>query len=166
MTSAAESSSTSAIEGFKSLGMFTADHAVVESGKVYANGAYWAALRFPAFPATLPSCSLVAVVQVPFHLMQSDHQLRFGLEDADGQPLPLEITGQFRTALGLEAKYGESGVSPFAVPIFGLTFERAGDYAFTFAIDGKPLDRYPFHVLQVAGVGAAIAAPPLPPNDI
>lgn len=151
---------TQGIGGFKCIGLFPADHAAVESGKVYASGAYWSLLRFSTFPAVLPSCALVAVVRVPFHQTQSDHDLRFGMEDADGRPLPLEVRGQFRTAPSLEANFGEPGLTSFAVPVFGLTFERRGDYAFTFSVDSKPLSRYPFHVSQVMGLGTAVQLGP------
>jgi hypothetical protein len=154
MTEEEQVVSTQTIEGFKSLGLFTADHASVEGGKVYANGAYWSLLRFPVFPATLPAGALVAVIRVPFHQAQSDHELRLELTDADGAKL-VEVQGQFRTAPGIEAKYGEPGVLPFVVPIVGLKFEHPGDYTISLDVDGTNLDRYTFHVVQVVGLTMA-----------
>ena len=133
---------------FSALGFFPADHAAAESGKVYANGAYWNTLRFPSFPAALPSAALVAVLQQPFHAAHADHEFLITLEDADGRRQPLEIRGQFRAAPGLDSKYGEPNVIPIAVPIFGLPFEAPGDFAFVLLVDDVELARYPIHVVH------------------
>ena len=135
---------------FSALGFFPADHAAAESGKVYASGAYWNTLRFPSFPAALPSAALVAVLQQPFHAAHADHEFLITLEDADGRRQPLEIHGQFRAAPGLDSKYGEPNVIPIAVPIFGLPFEGPGDFTFVLLVDGEELARYPIHVVHAS----------------
>ena len=150
---------TRAIEGFKALGFFPADYAASESGKVYASGGYWSVLRFPAFPATLPACTIVAVLQQPFHAAYADHQFAMGLEDSDGAPLGLDVQGAFRASPGDDARYGEPGVIPFAVPLYGLRFDRPGDYAFVLKVDGGEIARYAFHVVQVAGSGIVPRGP-------
>jgi len=133
--------------GFTALGFFPADHAAAESGKVYASGAYWGMLHFPAFPAVLPSMALVAVVQQPFSAAHADHEFAIGLEDADGQPQGLDIRGSFRAAPGLESKYGEPNVIPITVPIFGLPFEAPGEFSFVLRVDEVELARYPIRVI-------------------
>lgn len=155
-----ESPSTKVIEGFKAIAFFPADHAQAESGKVYANGAYWNVLRFPAFPALLPGSALVAVVQQPFHASHADHGFEMTLEAADGARLPLRIEGQFRAVPDLHSRYGEAGLVVIAVPIYGLQFERPGDYAFVFCVDGQELSRYSFHVIQVPGLAMAPSVQP------
>jgi hypothetical protein len=136
----------------KSRGFFPADHAAVENGKVYVSGAYWSLLRFPAFPAVLPTMSLVAIVEVPFHAYQADHLLEIQLVDPDGNLKGLRVEGSFRSAPKLETKYGQSGLAPLVAPVLGLTIERPGDYIFTLSVDRKIIDRYPFSVIQVASV--------------
>ena len=136
--------------GFTALGFFPADHAAAESGKVYASGAYWGTLHFPAFPAVLPTMALVAVVQQPFSAAHADHEFAIGLEDADGQAHGLDIRGSFRAAPGLESKYGEPNVIPITVPIHGLPFETPGDFSFVLKVDGTELARYRIKVMQSA----------------
>ena len=135
---------------FTALGFFPADHAAAESGKVYASGAYWGTLHVPSFPAALPSMALVAVVQQPFSAAHADHEFAISLEDADGKEHGLDIRGSFRAAPGLESRYGEPNVIPITVPIYGLPFERAGDFAFVLKVDGTELARYPIRVIQSA----------------
>lgn len=142
--------SASGIDGFEALGFFPADHGAAESGKVYANGAYWKILRFREFPAVLPSMVLVAVLQQPFHQSLADHTFAMTMQDSDGNDLPaVQVQGQFRAAPGAEAAYGEPGVLPFAVPLHGLKFEGPGSYSFVFSVDGNELARYPFRVIQL-----------------
>jgi hypothetical protein len=133
---------------FSALGFFPADHAAAESGKVYASGAYWSTLRFPSFPATLPSAAMVAVLQQPFSAAHADHEFVISLDDADGKPQGLEIRGTFRAAPGLESRYGEPNVIPVTVPLYGLRFDSPGDFAFVLYVDGDELARYPVRVIQ------------------
>ena len=135
---------------FHALGFFPADHAAAESGKVYASGAYWGTLHFPSFPAVLPTMALVAVVQQPFSAAHADHEFAIALEDADGKEQGLDIRGSFRAAPGLESRYGEPNVIPITVPIHGLPFTAAGDFAFVLRVDGTELARYPIRVIQSA----------------
>lgn len=145
------------------MGFFPADYAAAESGKVYASGAYWNVLRFPAFPAVLPAIALVAVLEQPYHASNEDHIFEMGLEDADSRRLgSMEVKGQFRAAPGIESKYGEPGVIPLAVPLHGLSFEHPGDYSFVLWLDGVELARYPFHVIQVFMPGPAVTPPAAP----
>jgi len=89
------------VTDFEVIAFFVADQAQAESGKVYANGGFWNRLRFPTYPAVVSSHALVAVVEVPCRACHQDHEFRMGLEDADGNALRLEVTGEFR--IGAEA---------------------------------------------------------------
>ncbi len=154
-------STPQAVEGFKALGFFTADHAVVENGKIYANGAYWQNLNFPAFPATLPAAAVVAVIQVPWHANNHDHTFGVELIDSDGRRVPsFDVKGQFRGSPAPMMNFGEPGIMPVALPIFGLLIERPGDYSFVLKVDTRELARYTVNVRQVAFPGAMNAAPP------
>lgn len=134
----------SALTGFRAIGFFAADHAVIESGKVYASGAYWSILRFPAFPFVLPSCAVVAVISVPFHATgDEEHAFRISLEDADGRAQAIQIDGSFRAGTG--PRDGEPAVVPVAVPLFGLQFTGPGDYSFVLSVAGEEIARYAFH---------------------
>lgn len=144
------------VQGFVALGFFPADHASVESSKVYAIGAYWNRLRFPAFPAVLPSMSLVAVLQQPFHASYAEHTIEMSMQDADGRDVPgIHVEGQFRAALGPDSQFGDANLLPLAVSVQGISFERAGDYAFVLKVDGVELARYAFRAMQVIGLPSA-----------
>ena len=84
------------LSDFKVIAFFAADHAAVADGKVYVNGGFFSRLNFPTYPAVVPSVTLVAVLEVPFHAYHEDHTVGMGLEDADGEALPLKVEGQFR----------------------------------------------------------------------
>jgi hypothetical protein len=145
-------SSPEQITRFKALGFFPADYAVVQGGKVYASGAYFSVLRFPAFPASLPAMALAAVIMVPFHANSQDHTVEMGLLDPDGKPAKFAVQGSFRTAPTIEHKYGEPGTVPLVVPIQGLQFPTPGKYTFTFSIDHKQLASYQVDAIQVATI--------------
>lgn len=155
----------SRVAELKVVSFFPADHAVAEGGKVYANGAFWSLLRFPAFPITMPALSLVAVISVPWHASNADHVIRFGLEDSDAKPLPFEIMAQFRSAPSVDAQFGSAGIASFALPVFGLTFERPGGYVFTLQVDGQRLADWPIEVRQVSVAGMIQAPAPPGPTD-
>jgi hypothetical protein len=135
-------------DGIRVLGFFPADHAAAESGKVYANGAYWSTLRFPTFPATLPAVTLVAVLEQPFHAADATHAFAIALQDADGRLQGLQVRGEFRSGPGPDGQFGDANVVPITVPLYGLPFEQTGDYAFVLTIEDRELARYSFHVQQ------------------
>ena len=139
----------SSLSDFRAIGFFAADHAVVESGKVYASGAYWSTLRFPQFPFVLPACAVVAVISVPFHATgDREHPFRIALEDADGHAQGIQIDGSFRAGTG--PRDGEPAIVPIAVPLFGLQFSQPSDYAFALTVAGEEIARYAFHATSAA----------------
>lgn len=142
------------------LGFFPADYATVENNKVYVSGGFWSQLRFGAFPATLPMCSLVAVLKVPWHANNHDHEFLLAIEDSDGRRHDFAIGGSFRGSPGPEMSYGDPGEVPLAVPIYGLTFDRPGGYSFVLEVDSEEVGRYPFKVMQVVMPGFQYAQSP------
>jgi hypothetical protein len=138
------------VQDFEVQAFFPADHAVTAQGKLYVNGGFWDQLRFPGYPATLPQVSLVAVVRVPFHRYHADHKMSFALEDADGQPLPARVDGEFRVGAAPELHFGDPTLMQLAVQIASLEIPSPGAYVFTFAIDGEPMARYSFQARLIA----------------
>ena len=140
--------------GFKSRAIYLADHAVVESGKLYVHGAYVSRLNLPAFPSGYPM-SVVAAVEVPWRAYQEDHTLTIQLLDADGGQLPLTIEGSFRVGADPSMHRGDPTVMPFAAMV-PLPLERPGDYALALLVDGIEPDRWPFR----AQLSITMASPP------
>ena len=134
--------------GVRALSLFTADHAAVENGKVYVNGAFWTRLNMVQFPAMHPSLAIVAAVEVPWREYHRDHAFAIELEDADGNVLPPRIGGQFRVGASPDLRVGDPTVMPIAGVINNLLFERPGDYSFVLKVDGDEIDRYTVRAVQ------------------
>jgi hypothetical protein len=128
---------------------FPADHAVVEGGKVYSNGAFWDRLRFPTYPQVF-SLSLVAVLKIPFRAYHQDHRFEIGMEDADGKELPLRVQGDFRVGSSADMRYGDPTVMPIAVNVNNVQVAKPADYSFVLRVDGAELGRYQIRAVQLA----------------
>lgn len=151
---------------FRLLAFFPCDHASAENGKVYVNGGFWSRLNFPAYPQVVPAIALVAVVEVPFARYHAEHEFAIGMIDPDGNALPLDIRGKFRVGAGPDMEYGDPTVMPITVPIHNLVLERAGDYSFSFAVDGAELGRYSVRAVQVpVALQFNLSPPPRPPQS-
>ena len=149
---------TSPRPAFGALAFFLADHAVVESGKLYVHGGYGIEIAAPAFPLTSPA-SLVAVLSVPWGAHNADHALSVHLIDHDGAALPFEVTATFRSGTTPFMNPGEPTILPLAFPLL-LSLPQPGRYCFTLSVDEEELDRYSFRVRQVSQV---VALPPPAP---
>jgi hypothetical protein len=145
---------------FRSRGVYLADHAVVESGKLYVHGALVTRLNLVSFPIA-HVMSVVAAVEVPWHAYQQDHTLTIGLLDDDGEPLPLNIEGTFRVGADPSMRRGDPTILPFAVTI-PLPLQRPGDYVLVLSVDGSELDRWSFRAQL--GIAVPTAPPPPPPS--
>ena len=126
---------------FEALALFTADHAAVESGKVYVNGGFWVRLPLPSFPAQV-TLSLVAVIKVPYRAYLENHRVLLEMVDAGEERLPLRIDGNLRVGAGPDMNPGDPTNVPMAFPLNGVTIERAGYYWFVLSVNGKELTRY------------------------
>jgi hypothetical protein len=153
------------VTDFRVLAFFAADHAQAVGGKVYVNGGFWNRLRFPTYPAIVPSLSLVAVLEVPYRAYHQDHSFRLGMEDTDRNVLPLEATGSFRVGAEPGLRVGDPTLMPIAIPITGLRIDKPGDYAFTLSIDGAELERYRVRAVHTAVPMKLEFADPDAPSD-
>lgn len=134
-------------------GFFAADHAAAPGdGKVYALGAFFSLLRFPSFPAVLPSLGIVAVLEIPFHDTMKDHVTTIGLRGPNDEELPLQIQAIFRAAPSIDSQFGEAGSVPLAVTVTNVEFREPGKYHLVLSLDGKELARCGFRAMQVIGV--------------
>ena len=136
------------------------------NGKVYVNGGFWSVLRFPTYPAVVPSIALVAVLKVPFRAYHQDHRFEIGMEDSDGRKLPLSVSGDFRVGASPEMRYGDPTLMPLSVSINGLKIEAPGDYIFSLSIDGAEIERFSIRSVHVAvPMRLDVAEPDAPSAD-
>ncbi len=141
----------------RSLAFFLADHAAVESGKVYVNGGFFNRLQFPTFPATV-SIGVVAVLHVPWRAYHQAHTFSIALVDSDERPMGPQFGGQFQVGAAADMKVGDPTIMPLAAMLNGLPFDQPVDCAFVLEVDGVEIDRCPLRVVQVAG-GPRVEAP-------
>jgi Family of unknown function (DUF6941) len=132
---------------FEALAFFTADHAAVESGKLYVNGGYWNILPRDRFPARITG-ALVAVIKVPAQEYSENHRITIELLGPDEENLPFRIDGDFRVGASPHLNRGDPSVIPLAFPLEGLVLEQAGDYCFTLSLNGNELKRYLIRAIQ------------------
>lgn len=140
---------------------FLADHASVESGKVYANGAFWNRLNFPTYP-TMVSFSVVAVIVVPWRAHHQMHRFTVAFEDADGAVIGGQFEGEFQVGTAFDHRVGDNSIVPLAMPVSNIVLERSGDYSAVLTIDGAEISRWRFGAVQYA---AGPATPSEPPNE-
>lgn len=137
---------------------FTADHAVVESGKLYVNGGFWSRLNFPSFPV-VHNFAVCVVLHIPWRAHHQNHSFAITFEDADGNMTSNRAEGQFQMGTPPDAKTGDYTIAPIAVTVNGFVLQRPGDYAAVLMIDGTEVSRWRFRAVQVFGV----PGPPQPP---
>jgi hypothetical protein len=139
---------------------FAADHAVVApDGKIYVNGGGIGLLRFAAFPATLATLGIVAILELPFHDVMHDHTIRVGLRGPSHEELPVRVEARFRAAPTLEAQFGEPGFVPFGVTVTNVELLSPGAYTLVLWFDNVEKQTYRFHVIQTPIVPSAGGAP-------
>ena len=137
------------LRGFEVLAFFTADHAVVEGGKVYVNGGFFNRVYYPVFPAPL-SIAVVSLIEVSAEQYQRDHQFTLELQEEVGESNPVvSLQGGFRVAPMPDAEPGEPSEVPLAIPLTGFSLPRPGDYWFILSIDGHEVARRSVRAVQV-----------------
>jgi hypothetical protein len=151
---------TLTLRDFAVQAFFPADHAVVESGKLYVNGGGWNQLTFPTYPQVVPLSALVALLEVPFGKLNSEHALRIGMEDRDGNAQPLRVEGKFRLGAGATQEFGDPTVMPMAFLVPNLLIPKAGSYSFVLLVDGSELARFRFSAFQLPQTFNLGIAPP------
>lgn len=130
---------------------FTADHAAVESGKLYVNGGFWSRLNFSSFPA-VQNFAVCVVLHIPWRAHHQRHTFAISFEDADGHRTSNRAEGQFQTGTAPDMRTGDYSVVPIAIVVNGFVFQRAGDYAAVLEVDGTEINRWRFRAVQVFGV--------------
>lgn len=129
---------------------FTADHAVVESGKLYVNGGFWSRLSFPSFPV-VHNFAVCVVLHIPWRAHHQRHTFAVSFEDADGQLTSNRVEGQFQTGTAPDMRTGDYSVVPIAIGVNGFVLQRAGDYAAVLQVDQTEINRWRFRAVQVFG---------------
>jgi hypothetical protein len=152
---------------FYVVGFFVADHAAVESGKIYVNGGFWDRLDLPSYPA-VTSFSVIVVLQVPGRAHNQTHKFEVRFEDSNGKLMPSRFEGEFQVGPPADQRTGNSSMLPIALPINSFLLERPGDYAAVLELHGAEIARWRFRAVQTIVAGAASAAlpssdPPAPP---
>ncbi|MGH9187927.1 MAG: DUF6941 family protein, partial [Acidimicrobiales bacterium] len=99
---------------------------------------------------------------VPFSAYHRGHTIEIGMEDPDGNRLPLRVQANFRIGAAADMEYGDPTVMPIAVPVHGLVLPRPGDYSFTISIDGDERARYPIRAMRSPSPMQANLGPPHP----
>jgi hypothetical protein len=139
---------------------FAADHAAVApDGKIYVNGGGISLLRFPVFPATLPTLGVAAILELPFHDLMRDHTIRVGMVGPSDQELPVRVEAQFRSAPTVESRFGESGLVPFAVTITNVELPAPGRYTLVLWLGNVEKRRYGLRAIQTPIVTSAGGSP-------
>jgi hypothetical protein len=141
------------------LAFFAADHIVVSENKMYVNGGFFNLLRFPVFPATLPTLGIGVVLEIPFQDTMQNHALRIGLLGPDHQELPVRVDGRFRTTPSAESEFGEPTIAPFGMTIPNVQIPAPGAYSLVLWLDNKQVATYRMRAFQVPMVVSAGAAP-------
>jgi len=147
------------------MAFFAADHvSIAPDAKVYVNGGFFNLLRFPAFPATLSTLGIGAVLEMPFQDTMRDHKLRIVLRGPEDQELPVRVEAGFRTAPSMEAQFGEPHLVPFGVTIANVEIPTPGVYHLVLWLDNDEKATYRMRAIQVPmTVSIGDSPPPGPP---
>ena len=94
------------------------------------------------FPFRHPHLALVIALSVTAPETAQEHEIRFVLLDPDGRELA-GAGGVMRTAPPPDAR---DSVVTFAVDIWNVGFENAGDHSFRILVDGSERKRLPLVV--------------------
>lgn len=128
---------------------FAADHVAVSENKLYVSGGFFNLLRFPVFPATLPTLGIGAVLLIPFQDALQDHTFRVGLQGPENQDLPVRIEGRLRATPSSETQFGEPLIAPFGVTIPNVQIPVPGAYNLVLFVDERQVSTYRMRAFQV-----------------
>jgi len=144
---------------------FLADSVIVESQKLYAQGAGWNLLRTTSpFPIRHDRIGIGIIISVPYPATNQEHKMEFRLEDDDGNLLALadaspgsdvedgkirKLGANFNVGRPADLTPGAEQNVPIALNLNNLGFDNPGRYRFVVEIDGSEEATLPFSVLQV-----------------
>ncbi len=135
---------------------FLADSAQARPGeKFHVLGGGVSRLAARSFPFRHPHLALVIALMVTAPEAQAEHEVRFVLLDPDGRELA-GAGGVLRTSPPPDAR---DSLLTFAVDLWNVGFERAGDHSFRILVDGSERKRLPLIVDQLP---TEPAVPPFP----
>lgn len=125
------------------------DHAEAINGKLYIMGAAWNLLQAPRQPISI---ALAIVVKVRWDEADRPHELVAELLDADGRRItmngePVAPSGRFELGRPSGIKPGSTLNMPLAFNMSGLVLD-VGQYEWRLTIDGEPVARAPFAVVE------------------
>jgi hypothetical protein len=128
---------------------FAADYvAAAPDGKLHVNGGFFSLLRFPSFPALQPTLGIGAVLEIPFHELMKDHIIRIVLRDPEDRDLPVQIEASFRSAPGLDNRYGDPNLVPLGLTVTNVQIPAPGNYSLVLWLDDTELRKYRIRVVQ------------------
>jgi hypothetical protein len=147
------------------IAFFAADHvATSPDGKLYVNGGFYSLLRFPSFPATLPTLGIGAVIEVPFQDSMQDHAIRIGVRNSEGQELKVRVEANFRNALTPDSKFGDPSIVPFGVTVTNVEIPAPDAYELVLWFDNVEREVYRLRAVQVGMPTLGGQVPGKPPE--
>jgi hypothetical protein len=130
-----------------------ADHAEAVSGKLYVTGGCWNQVFAPQFPARHGHLSVAMAIQVPWTATNEKHSVEIRVSDADGVSiLPSKLGGEFEVGRPPGWRPGDDNLLVVVFNIEGMTFTKAGQYAFAALVDNDELGRLSVTLLQLPQV--------------
>jgi hypothetical protein len=146
----------------RALAFFAADHIVNESGKLYVNGGFFNMLRYPVFPAVVPTLGLGASFLVPWHAYQQDHRFEITMLNEDRRELPFRVEGMFRVGADILLRHGDPSVINIAGNVTNMVVEQPGHYTLVLKVNGEQLSEWTLLAVQLPSGPPTAAAPPRP----
>jgi hypothetical protein len=138
---------------------FLADAAQARPGdKFHVIGGGVSRLASRTFPFRHPHLALVVALSVTAPETGREHEVRFVLLDPDGRELA-GAGGVLRAGPPPDAR---DSVLTFAIDLWNVAFERAGDHSFRILVDGSERKRLPLVVTELPPEPGSPPAPGVP----
>jgi hypothetical protein len=127
-----------------------ADHAEAVNGKLYVTGGSWNQIFAPQFPTRHGHLSVAMTIQVPWTMTNEKHSLEIRVTDDDAVSiLPSKIGGEFEVGRPPGFRPGDDNFLVAVFNVDGLTFPKAGHYAFKALVDEQELGSLRISVLPL-----------------
>lgn len=140
---------------------FLADAAQARPGeKFHVLGGGVSRVASRTFPFRHPHLALVVALSVTAPETGREHEVRFVLLDPDGR----ELAGAGGVVRAGPSPDARDSVLTFAIDLWNVAFERAGDHSFRILVDGSERKRLPLIVSELPAEPGPVppAAPPGP----
>lgn len=123
------------------------DHSEALNGKLYANGAGWNMLRFPALPQDY-AFGIGLGIDVPWNETNRRHRLELEIVGPDGERLGDLFNAEFESGRPPGAIQGQDQRMVLSL-LTRMTFEQAGPHAVIVRINDEEIGRSRFYVAIV-----------------